>query len=157
MSFWEGVSGQIYRWNQMKGEAKDENLKQLRAYIERNVGEHSEAARSYFTRMSRLVYTYSAAAETAICNNLDTHLKPLRKQLFGLNSQGYRYLICAFDVEHILTNLWFDRFDQENAEFLAEMVRAACIMSGIDGIALDRYLADWYSCADGLFFGVRPI
>ena len=117
MSFWEGVSGQIYRWNQMKGEANDENLKQLRAYIERKVGEHSEAARSDFTRMSRLVYTYYAAAETGICNNLDTDLKPLRKQLYGLNSQGYRYLICAFEVEHILTKLWFD---QENAEFLAE-------------------------------------
>ncbi|MGP0065761.1 MAG: hypothetical protein ACLQGP_19435, partial [Isosphaeraceae bacterium] len=57
MSFWEAVSGQTYRWNQMKVETKDENLKQLRAYIERKVGELGEAARADFTRLSRLVYT----------------------------------------------------------------------------------------------------
>jgi len=147
MSFWDVVSGRTYRWNQMTCEAKDENLKQLRAYIDRKVGEQGEEGRPAFTGLSRLVYTYYTAAEYTICDSLDTGLKPLRKQLVGLSSQGFRYLICAFAAAHILLKLWDD---QENAEYWTEMARAACIMSGIDSFALERYLGEWYQCFNGL-------
>lgn len=39
---------------------------------------------------------------------------------------------------------------QENAEYWTEMARVACIMNGFDGLAVERYLADWYRCFDNL-------
>ncbi len=131
----------------MKGEAQNENLKQLRAYIERKVRENGEEARPVFTELSRMVYTYYAAAEYVICDSLDTGLKPLREQFLGLSSQGFRYFICAFAVAHILIKAWPR---QEDEEYWAEMARVACIMSGIDGVALERFLGGWYQCFDGL-------
>ncbi len=97
--------------------------------------------------LSRQVYTYYAVAESVICDSLHTGLKPLKRHIIGLSSQGFRFVICAFAVDYILVKLWVD---PEHTEYWTEAARASCIMSGIDGSALEHYLEDWNLCFAGM-------
>jgi hypothetical protein len=147
MSFWEGISGQIYNWNQVKIETKAENLKELRAYIAGKIREHGDEARPTFTRIGRLIYTFYGSEECVINRLLDTDLNHLRKSFFALNSQQFRYLICVFCIDHIFVKLWID---QTHSDYWTEMARLACIMSGIKGVSADHYLENWSQCYVGL-------
>ena len=138
-------------WFVTRYKAMEENLKELRVYIEAQVYGLGEASRERLTYLSRLVFTrYIASVEqTDILSNCirDNPAIPTKERIYAMGSEQLRMFTWTFQVHRLMCEIWSN---QEDINLMKHLLVATCNMSGVTGRSMDVILHDWTQCFDGL-------